>query len=53
MAMSTEPPKEITPALLSVIVMPNGEVICLGKTVGWVKTLGPYLSEQPTEPRYL
>ncbi len=36
-------PKAITPALLSVVVMPNGEVICLGRTVGWVKELGPYL----------
>lgn len=46
MAMSTTPPKEITPALLSVIVMPNGEVICLGKTVGWTKELGPWLTPQ-------
>lgn len=37
------PPPKITPAFLSVAVMPNGEVICLGKTVGWVTTLGPYL----------
>jgi hypothetical protein len=36
-------PKEITNALLGVVVMPNGEVICLGKTVGWFKDLGPYL----------
>lgn len=39
----TKPPKEITLALLEVVVMPNGEVICLGKTVGWVKTLGKHL----------
>lgn len=37
---------------LQVLVMPNGEVICAGKTIGWtsdaikgeeVKTLGAYL----------
>lgn len=39
-------PKEITVCWLEVVVMPNGEVICLGKTVGWVKTLGPYLKPQ-------
>lgn len=46
-------PKVITPALLSVVVMPNGEVICLGKTVGWVRaggdgtaSLGPHLTPQ-------
>lgn len=37
-------PHDITPALLELIVMPNGEVLCLGKTVGWVKTLGRFLS---------
>lgn len=36
-------PKEITVCKLEVIVMPQGEVICLGKTVGWFKELGPYL----------
>lgn len=31
-------PQSITPAFLSVVVMPNGEVICLGQTIGWWKT---------------
>lgn len=39
----TAPPEDITPAWLNVVVMPNGEVICLGKTVGWVTTLGRFL----------
>lgn len=30
---------------LEVCVMPNGEVICLGKTIGWVKDLGKFLFE--------
>lgn len=29
---------------LEVVVMPNGEVLCLGKTVGWIKTLGRFLT---------
>jgi len=36
-------PKEITLCNLEVVVMPNGEVICLGKSIGWVKELGEYL----------
>lgn len=39
----TTPPKEITPAYLNVVVMPNGEIICHGKTVGWVKQLQQFL----------
>lgn len=42
--MLTKAPKEITPCTLDVVVMPNGEVICVGKTVGWVKDLGKYLT---------
>ena len=30
-------PKEIVCCLLEVIVMPNGEIICLGKTLGSFK----------------
>jgi hypothetical protein len=37
-------PDAITPALLDVVVMPNGEVICLGKTVGWTQTHGKHLT---------
>lgn len=37
-------PKEITLCNLAVVVMPNGEIICFGKTVGWVKELGKFLS---------
>ena len=37
-------PTEITIAKLEVVVMPNGEVICLGQSLGWVKTLGKHLT---------
>ena len=36
-------PDEITLCTLEVVLMPNGEVICLGKTVGWFKQLKDYL----------
>jgi hypothetical protein len=32
-------PKEITLCNLEVIIMPNGEVICLGERVGWFSKL--------------
>lgn len=37
-------PKEITLALLECIVMPNGEVICAGKSLGFWVDLKKYLS---------
>ena len=43
-----EQPKEIIICSLEVVVMPNGEVICLGKTIGktigWFKDLKKYLT---------
>ena len=39
-------PKEITFCNLEVIVMPNGEILCLGQTVGWFSALSQYLSEK-------
>jgi hypothetical protein len=39
-------PQNITPAQLDVVVMPNGEIICLGETVGWWKTHNKYLNEE-------
>lgn len=43
--MITEAPADISIAKLEVVVMPNGEIICLGKTVGFVKELGKYLTD--------
>ena len=39
-----ERPEEITLATLEVVVMPNGEVLCAGKSIGWVKQFGKYLT---------
>jgi hypothetical protein len=36
-------PAEIRFAYLQSVLMPNGEVICNGKTVGWYKDLSKYL----------
>lgn len=40
-----KPPEQISLAKLEVLVMPNGEIICLGKTMGWVKDLGKRLTD--------
>lgn len=40
-----ENPDTIMIAKLEVVVMPNGEIICLGKTVGFVDQLGKYISD--------
>jgi hypothetical protein len=39
-------PKEITLCRLECVLMPNGEVICWGKTIGWFKDLKSYLEVQ-------
>lgn len=41
-----EQPTEITLATLECVVMPNGEIICNGKCIGWVKDLGKYLTKK-------
>ena len=41
-----EQPKEITVCNLVVVVMPNGEIICLGKTVGWFRTFKGCLTKK-------
>ncbi len=38
-----EQPEEITLCKLGCVVMPNGEVIVLGKTIGMFKELQKYL----------
>lgn len=37
-------PKKITVCNLEVVLMPNGEIICSGKTLGWIKELGCFLT---------
>ena len=34
-----EQPKEITVCYLECALMPQGEIICKGKTIGWFKNL--------------
>lgn len=42
-------PEEITVCVLQCLLMPQGEIICCGKTIGWFKDFGKYL--QPLEQR--
>jgi len=37
-------PEEITVCQLEVVLMPNGEIISLGKTVGWFKDYQKFLT---------
>lgn len=36
-------PEQITLAYLTVLVMPNGEILCEGKTLGWLPQFHKYL----------
>lgn len=36
-------PEEITVCELTVIVMPQGEILCKGKTIGWFKEFKEFL----------
>ena len=38
-----EQPKEIVVCNLECVVMPNGEIISSGKTIGWFKEFQKYL----------
>lgn len=40
-------PKEITICNLEVFVMPNGEVLCCGKSLGWFDLFMEHLSVKP------
>lgn len=43
-------PAKMTVARLQVLVMPNGEVLCHGTTVGWVAKLGHLLYDDTDKP---
>jgi len=43
--MIIEQPEEITLCTLECIVMPSGEVLVLGKTIGWYEELRKYLDK--------
>ena len=38
-------PKEMIIAKLEVLIMPNGEILCSGKTIGWFNDFKKYLSK--------
>jgi hypothetical protein len=39
-------PEKITEAKLDCIIMPSGEIICNGFTIGWFSQIGKYLIEK-------
>ena len=39
-------PDVMTIVNVEALVMPNGEVICLGKTIGWWDKLKDYITEK-------
>lgn len=39
-----ELPKGLVVSTLDVVIMPNGEILCLGKTIGWFEDLKEYLN---------
>lgn len=41
-----EVPEEITVVNVEAVLMPNGEVICSGKTVGWFTDLQKYITRK-------
>ena len=41
--MINEQPNGITVCTLECVLMPQGEVICDGKTIGWFKDIKKYL----------
>ena len=45
MALTTRP-GHIIVCNLEVIVMPNGEIICDGHTVGWFERFAPFLTKK-------
>jgi hypothetical protein len=42
-------PEKITLCHLEVVLMPNGEIICLGKSIGWFQKYKDYLIPIPKE----
>lgn len=42
-------PESITVCNLEVVIMPQGEIICLGKTIGWFKDFKNYLTIKEKE----
>ena len=47
--MIEKQPDEITPCHVEAVLMPNGEIISLGKTIGWFKDYKGYLYEPNKE----
>jgi len=42
-------PDKITVCKLTVVLMPQGELLCMGKTVGWFKEFKDYLEKKEVD----
>lgn len=42
-------PEEITLCTLDVVLMPQGEIICTGKTLGWFKDFKEFLNVKESQ----
>ena len=40
-------PKTLTLCTLACVLMPNGEIICMGKSIGWFKSHKAVLKKAP------
>ena len=49
MSKLDEQPKEITVCNLNVLLMPQGEILCMGKTIGWFRDFKEHLSKDKEE----
>lgn len=48
----TNKPKAVTLCNLEVVVMPNGDILCLGKIIGQFKTFGKYFTLKENKENY-
>jgi len=47
--MIDKQPKEMTICNLEVLLMPQGEIICNGKTIGWLDGFREFLTKKKKE----
>lgn len=47
--MMDKAPSDITICNLEVIVMPSGEILCGGTSLGWIEKFGKYLTPEEKE----
>ena len=51
MRITEKDKEEITTVLVDAVMMPNGELIRLGKTIGWVKDMPDHIFKEVEKPK--